>query len=313
MTERTKQIILLGLLLVTSILFWFLVSKLLPQLRWDSTILLWSTVVVAAVLAILWALTVILVENTMLLILAAAGMSFFSIVFFPDPIFMIATGVLFVSCVVGYYRTYFSVQNTLDGSLARPLRKSVPLLVTCLIAVFSTAFYIKNTSVEIQLESIIPEKYFIKAAEYAAPTIKKIDPSFIPTMTISDAIIFQVMKDYPTLTKEQATLTVDENLKKYSDQLEIRVKPTDSYVHVLYLTGMSIIRAQTDAYKGAFPKIYAVALFFTLRILAFPVYWLAIGIAIMLLRTLHRFGIVELRAVPATILAYSFSPPKTQQ
>ncbi|MEK7576951.1 MAG: hypothetical protein AAB482_04650 [Patescibacteria group bacterium] len=313
MTERAKQLTLLGSLFVTAVFFWLLVSALLPSLQWESSVLLWSTVVVGTILAVLWALSVILVENAMMLILVSAVSSFIGVLWFLDPIFIAAASILFVGSIIGYYRTYFAVQNTLDGNLARPLRKAVPLFVTCLIAVFSTAYYIKNASVEIQVESVIPEAYFIKAAEFAGPTIKNLDPTFFSAMTISESIIAQVKKEYPTLTKEQAALAVDESIQKYSEKLKIQVKPTDTYLHVLYLTGMSIVHAQVDPYKHAFPKVYAIALFFTLRILSFPVYWLAIWLAIIILRTLHRFGIVELRAVPATILAYSFSPPKTKQ
>jgi hypothetical protein len=313
MTESHKQYILLGCLIVASALFWYVVSMLLPILSWQSSPLLWTMIVFGILFAMLWALAVVLVENSFLLIIGAALMSFTGIVWFLDPIFISVCAVLFVFSVIGIYRTRFTIQNTLGGGLVRPLRKSVPLMVTFVVAVFSTAYYVNNATAEIRLENIMPENIFTTVTEFAAPTIQKIDPSFNASATVAESIINQAKREYPDLTKEQETLIVTESIKKYSENLKIQIKPSDTYMHVLYATGLSIMHAQTDQYKSYFPKVYAIILFFTLRVLAIPLTWLAIGLAIMLLRIFHRLGIVELRAVPATIFAYSFSSKSTFQ
>jgi hypothetical protein len=307
MKASHKEQIIGMLIAVVSLVFWLSISTFLPQISWHFTPVVWSAVVAGFLLAVLWGLAVLLVENILVLIVAWAISSYVGVLWFQSPIFIGAASLLFLFGIIGYYRTRYSIQSTLGGGLLRPLRKAVPILITFLLIAVASAYYIVSARAEVKIENILPEKYFIKTLEYSSPVIKQFEPTFQLDATVEDFIINKVKEEMPHPTPEQEAFAVSETLKKIKIDFGISVKASDPYAKLLYHTGIREVERYADSYKKYFPAAYAVALFFTLRFLAFPLYWLAMGVSILLLRIFHKFGIIEMRAIPATILAYSFS------
>ncbi len=85
------------------------------------------------------------------------------------------------------------------------------------------------------------------------------------------------------------------------------IRIDDRMTHAAYITSVQFLERQAEIYKNIFPVAYAVGFFATLRLFGIVLYWFAIMLVALLLRILRRFGIIELRAVPATVYAYSFS------
>jgi hypothetical protein len=308
MSPKRKELIFLSVLVATAVLLWYIVSVFLlypvfSELSWP----LVSLVAVAFVFIVAWALVIVLVESTAVLILAWAFASYAGVLWFRDPVFLAAASLLFVGGIVGYFRAKRAMQITFEGSLTRPLRKSLPLTVTCLTIAFSASYYLVTTAVPVDVVSMLPESFFEKTIAYSAPAIKKVFPSFNVSGTVGDFALNQIRKESVKLTREQETLVVDEVIGQMQRELGFAIRASDPYTRLLYRTGVSTMERRAGDYKKYFPVVYALGLFLTIRFLAWPLYMLAIGACVLILRGLHRFGIIEMRVIPASIVAYSLS------
>lgn len=175
---QNKELILLCFLVAVGVLTWLSVSTLLPDLAWKSTSVLWSTIVAGFFLAVLWGLSVLLVESNLFIVLAWGLVSFSGVIWFQDALFVLAASVLFVFGVIAYFRTRSEIQNVFNGAMIRPLRKAVPLMVTFFLLAFSVAAYLVTPPEKLAIKNIIPESYFRAVLEYSKPAIQKIDPTF---------------------------------------------------------------------------------------------------------------------------------------
>ena len=118
----------------------------------------------------------------------------------------------------------------------------------------------------------------------------------------------ELKKDPKLFTKEERALVIQGALQQFRDRYMLTVRPEDSLSHVLYLGSIELTKNQLgSADPRFFPILFAVGLFLGLRLLALPVYWLGMLAAILLVRILVKFGIVETRAITVDLIGYTFS------
>lgn len=307
MTESHKQLLLLSLIVFFSAVFWLSAASLLPLLAWQTSPVLWSTLISGFILVILWGLAVLLIDNSFWLILTAALMTFIGTLWFLNPIFIAAASVYFIFSVAAYYRARFILQTTMGGAMLRPLHRGVALMVTFLLATLCTGYYILHATSTVSIEGVLPESIFTELSIKLSPAIKRIDPNFNPNLTIGNYMENRLRAENPTATDSQIQTAVVASVEKYNKELGTHLTASDTYMHLIYTSGIRVITQETTAYSEYFPEAYAIVLFLTLRVLVLPLMWAAIAIALLALRFLHYLGIVEMRAIPSTILAYSFS------
>ena len=308
MSPKRKELVFLAVLVAASILLWYTVSAFLmrhvfSELSWP----LVSLISITFVFIVSWALVIVLVESTAFVVLVWACASYVGVIWFRDPVFLAAASLLFVFGIVGYFRAKRAIQISFGGGLLRPLRKSLPLTVTFMTLAFSASYYLATAAVPVDLASMLPESFVENTIAYSAPAIKKLFPNFNASGTVRDFVLGQIRKESVKLSREQELIVLEGSIKQMRKELGFAIRPDDSYTRLLYLTGISIMEKQASDYKKYFPMVYAAGLFFSLRFLAWPFYMFAIASCVLILRILHRFGIIEMRVIPASILAYSLS------
>lgn len=307
MRARSKELVLLTLLLVVSLIFWLSLATLMPNLSWKLTPVLWSAFISVFLLLVVWGLVVTLVESTAVFIFGWALTVYMSLMWFLDPVFIAVASLTFIFGIVGYYRARAELQNTLRGGMVRPLRKTVPLVATMLAACVATGAYLKVPQASLEVEHVIPEAFFEKILSSVEPGLQKIDTSFKKDSTVFQYVIAKGGTEAAKLNDQQKKQVVEEQVTSAQAERGIAIRPDDRLSHVMYVMGTKFIKDQAAAYRTIFPLAFAVVLFVTLRLIAWPMYWLALAIIISTLRTFHTFGIIEQRAVPTTIVVYSFS------
>lgn len=308
MSPKRKEFVFLAVLIVVSVLFWYLVSVFLAHSAFsDFSWPLASLIVTAFIFVVIWALISVLVESSALVALAWACASYAGVIWFRDPIFLGVASLLFIFGIIGYFRAKSALRITFEGRLTYPLRKSIPLTVTFIVAAFSVSYYLVTAAVPIDLASMLPESFFERTIAYSTPAIRKVFPNFNSNGTVGDFVLNQIRKESVKLNHEQELFVINESIIRMRKELGFNINANDPYTRLLYLTGVSAVEKQVTDYKKYFPVVYAIGLFLTLRFLSIPFYMLAIGVCVLILRIFHRFGIVEMRAIPASILAYSLS------
>lgn len=306
MTPRTKELVLVSLLALSAIVFWLSLSVLLPHLSWTPTPVWWSAVTAAFLMILFWSMAVILVDSAFTIAVAWAVACFSGVVWFLSPVFLGTASLLFVFGIIGFLRTKHEIQNTLHGRLAGPIRKATPLMVTFLVLAFASAAYVKAPTQSFQLKDVFPEYVFEKTITVAEPVIKKIIPTFGRDVSVGDYALSALPPTMDKITPAQKDQIKNEFIQKIQQEYGLRFNAEDRLVHVMYLISINFLEREIHMYDRFVPVAIAMSLFVTVRLLALPLYLFAIGIAILLLKLLYRAGVVELRAIPATITAYTF-------
>lgn len=306
MSPRAKESLFLLLLVLVSAVFWISVSVFVPHLSWMPSPFLWSTIAALFLLIILWSMGVILVESGFALAVAWAIASFMGVVFFLNPIFIGASALLYVFGLIGFFRAKGEIQNTLHGRIFRPMRQATPLMVTFLVVTFAVATYLTGPSKNVEVKDIIPEKYFELGLQKGNFVVQNISPGFRSDMTVREYLLSRAGDQITKLAPAQQDIVLDQLLQDMEKNYGLRISLDEHMGNLLYRMSTSTLERQTRLYKRFVPAAFAVSLFLTLRFLLIPVMWLAMMIALLLLKFLYRLGIVELRAVPATLTAYTF-------
>ncbi|MDA1334606.1 MAG: hypothetical protein O2794_01150 [bacterium] len=302
-----KELVILSSLLLFSLIFWLSLATFLPTASRDSLTLLWSAVISAFVMMVLWSLIVILVESTIPFLIVWALSAYVGVIWFTTPVFIVGATLLFLAGVVGFYRTKSQVQKTLGSGLVRPIRRALPLMVTFFVITIAIAGYVKVPRNALVIKKLVPEYTFTKLLGYMQPTIRAFDGAFKADRTLTEYLKIKTERAIDAdITDEQLAILVAESKARTGKLFSITIDENATLSHTMYQAGTAFLQKKFDIYEQIIPITIAVSLFFTLRIAGLILSWLAIIIAIMALRLLHRFAIVELRAIPATITAYSF-------
>ncbi|HEY4477488.1 MAG TPA: hypothetical protein VJB56_02565 [Candidatus Paceibacterota bacterium] len=307
-----KELVVLSGLVFSSFLFWLSIQAYLPLPSWQVTSLFWSALFAFFLLTVFWSFAMVLVESKIMTVVSWALVSFMPVLWVMDPTMIVASAILFVFGFIAHIRGKSEMQSTLNGSLLRSLRKTIPLTVTFLVFAVAVASYIWSGQKTLSLEQLIPESMFTKLVGYIEPIISRQVPGFAKNKTFADYMLEEaakeLKKDPKLFTKEERALVIQGALQQFRDRYMLTVRPEDSLSHVLYLGSIELTKNQLgSADPRFFPILFAVGLFLGLRLLALPVYWLGMLAAILLVRILVKFGIVETRAITVDLIGYTFS------
>lgn len=306
MGRTSKELVLLGLLVGIAALFWLSLAQLLPHLAWDLNPVLISAFAASFLLMVIWGIAALLVERAAFLVIAWAATAYLGVLWIVDPLFLGVSTLLFLFGIVGFFRAKNEIQRTLGGGIVRPLRKVIPLTATFLVAVISTAAYLRAPAHTLEVKNVVPERWFGVAVKYAEPLIQQINPTFAADRTFREYVVMSAEAEGAELAPAEEAAVVNQAIRMLEREEGITLKAEDTLTTWMYRVGLRFIERQTTLYNAYFPIAYALGLFVTLRFLAIILNWFVIALVAVLLRFLHRLGIVELRSVPATITAYSF-------
>lgn|SRR3989344_476262 len=307
MGQRAKQFIILFLLVFFSFIFWLSLATLLPNLSWDLTPQLISVFVSAFVFTVLWAVVLALFERLSSVVGAWAVVSYGGVAWFQSHVFIIAASLLFFFGIIGFLRARSEMRNTLHGGLWRPLRKGVPIVITFFIVVVASAAYLKAPSSTLTLEEIIPKKFFETALFYTEPVIQSVDPDFARDKTLEEYLKNKILRKAPNASEVEIGLLVRETIRERQEVFGSSLSADQVLSDVLYRGSINFLNRTVVVVNDYLPIAFAVALFVSLRVLAFPFCWLSILIAIAVLKIFRRFGIVGLREIPANVVLYTFT------
>src|SRR3989344_1658828 len=162
MRQKVKEAVVLGLLVLFSVVLWLTLSVLLPKLSWDESALIASAITATVLLFVLWGLTAMVITDGFWVVFAWAIVSFSGLLWFWELPFLIISTLLFLAGVIGFFRARGQIQKTLEGGIARPLRRVLPLTVTAIVAAISVAAYQTAPQSSLDIEAIVPEYLFAR-------------------------------------------------------------------------------------------------------------------------------------------------------
>jgi len=307
MNHTSKELVILGLLVLFAGIFWLSLSTFLPTLSWTFTPLLVSVFISAFIFTVLWCLSISLIERVSTVLPAWAISSYLGVFFFQSFVFLVLASLLFFFGIVGFVRARSEMRNTLHGGLWRPLRRAIPLTMTFFIAAVSAAAFLKAPPQALTVERIIPESIFTRTLEYAAPAYQTLDPDFSPSITYREYVEKKIRRQNPDLSDAEMDTAVALTIEQRKNLFGGSISANDRFSHTLYIESVNFLKRQIELAKNVLPLAFAITLFVSLRILAFPFYWLSMAVSIGILRILQRLGIVGLRQIPAQIILYTLS------
>ncbi|MEK7649700.1 MAG: hypothetical protein AAB367_01925 [Patescibacteria group bacterium] len=307
MKAPAKEATLLILLVLSSGLLWLSISTLLPDLSWDHMNLIWSTIAATIVFLAMWGLSVVLVDRIYLTLVGWAFASFAGVIWYQTYLFVAVSTALFCFGLLGMFRARHQMERTLEGGVARSLRKCLPLTATFLAAAIATAAYTATPKQSLEVEALIPRWLFDPIIETMDPAIRGIDSAFDSSLLYEDYVSRKAAAELGReLTKNERTLAVRESAKLLKERIGIEPHADQKMGDIIYMVGINFMRNQSLRFEGVFPIAYAVGFFVTLRFFSIFLYWVAIMIVSMVLRILRRFGIIGVRTIPANVFIYSF-------
>ncbi|MSR76203.1 MAG: hypothetical protein EXS68_01260 [Candidatus Ryanbacteria bacterium] len=307
MKTPAKEATLLTLLVLSSGLLWLSISTLLPRLLWDNMNLIWSAIAATIAFLTMWGLSVILVDKIYLMLVGWAFASYIGVIWHQTHFFIVVATALFCFGMLGMFRAKYQMERTLEGGVARSLRKCLPLTTTFLAAAIATAAFTVAPKQSLEVEALIPRWLFDPIIETLDPVIRGIDGVFDSNLLFSDYVAKKASAELGReLTANERTLATRESAKILKERIGVEPGADQKMGDIIYIVGINFMRAQAGRFQGVFPIAYAVGFFVTLRFFGILLYWIAIMIVSMVLRILRRFGIIGVRTIPANIFVYSF-------
>jgi hypothetical protein len=307
MKAPAKEATLLAFLVLSSGLLWLSISTLLPRLSWDNMNLIWSTIAAAITFLAMWGLSVILVDKIYLILIGWALASYIGVIWYQTHFFVVVATALFCFGILGMFRAKYQMERTLEGGVAKSLRKCLPLTTTFLAAAIATAAFAVAPKQSLEVEALIPRWLFDPIIETLDPVIRGVDSAFDSNVLFSDYVAKKASAELNReLTAQEQTLAVRESAKLLKERIGIEPHADQKMGDIVYAVGINFMKAQAGRFQGVFPIAYAVGFFVTLRFFGIFLYWVAIMIVSMVLRILRKFGIIGVRTIPANIFVYSF-------
>jgi|GEM_PF-2867387 len=307
MKTPAKEATLLTLLVLSSGLLWLSVATLLPRLSWDNMNLIWSTLAATIGFFAVWGLAVILVDRIYLMLIGWALASYIGVIWYQTHFFIVVASALFCFGFLGMFRAKYQMERTLEGGVARSLRKCLPLTATFLAAAIATAAYTAAPRQSLEMEALIPRWLFDPVLQTLDPAIRGVDSAFDSSLSYEDYVsrkaAIELKRD---LTASERTLAVRESAKMLHERIGVEPQARQTMGDIVYVVGINFMRAQATRFEGVFPIAYAVGFFVTLRFFGIFLYWAAIMIVSTVLRILRKFGIIGVRTIPANVFVYSF-------
>ncbi|MEK7630954.1 MAG: hypothetical protein AAB417_02920 [Patescibacteria group bacterium] len=307
MKAPAKEATLLTLLVLSSGLLWLSISTLLPRLSWDNMNLIWSTIAATIAFLAMWGLSVILVDKIYLMLVGWALASYMGVIWYQTHFFIVMATALFCFGILGMFRTKYQMERTLEGGVAKSLRKCLPLTVTFLAAAIATAAFAVTPKQNLEVEALIPRWLFDPILETIDPVIRGVDGAFDSKILYGDYVAKKAAAETGReLTTNERALATRESAKMLNERIGVEPRADQKMGDIIYMVGINFMRAQAGRFQGVFPIAYAIGFFVTLRFFGIFLYWIAIMIVSMVLRILRRFGIIGVRTIPANVFVYSF-------
>ena len=309
MSPENKELIIALVVVFASLLFWLSLSAALTLPVWNLSPIVWSGILAFFLFMAALALAIILIERSWIFVIAWAISSFAVFLWYQDFSLLIAAVFLFLSGVAGYFRAHGEIKHVIGARLARPLRKAIPLISTFLAILVAAASYVAAPYTSPDLQRILPENIFSTLVGWSEPVISKVLPGFQKDISIGDYIVnlsaADLKKTPESLTTAEHQMLVEQGVENIRQRAGVNIQSGDSLTHILYQIGMHEIENRSSAYSRLFPIIFAVGFFMLLRLIAWPIDWLAIGSAFFALQLLLRLKVVELRTITVELGAYS--------
>ena len=133
------------------------------------------------------------------------------------------------------------------------------------------------------------------------------DPDFAHDKTLEEYLKNKILRKAPNASEVEIGLLVRETIRERQEVFGSSLSADQVLSDVLYRGSINFLNRTVVVVNDYLPIAFAVALFVSLRVLAFPFCWLSILIAIAVLKIFRRFGIVGLREIPANVVLYTFT------